>query len=613
ANPFNTRTTNSFSYSLLFTNQELAIQKYGQPVLQCLQVRPLMKEGQSGSDRYRLTLSDSEHYVQGVMGPQLSHLYHDGKLKPDCMVRLGGGYPSGVANKRILVVAELDVLGEYQPSGRIGAPKMLEIENPSAATGAGAAAPAPIAPGNFYGSKPEDKKPKPAPRQSYGGGRAASANSGTVSMIESISPYNNKWTVKGRVTSKSDIRTWHKPTGEGKLFSFNLLDESGEIRVTCFNEQVDQYYEMLEQGAVYYVSTPCRVIAAKRQFNTLPHEYEIIFERDTVLKKAEDQDSSVPQIMFNFHTIQELQNIEKDSILDIIGVIKEVGELTSLVSKNTGKPFEKREVTIVDDTNYSVRVTVWGKTANTFDGCPEQVVAFKGVKVSDFGGKSLSLLSSGSMVLDPDHESAHRLKGWYDAQGRTDSFLTHNNMASAGAATGRVQVLKLISQIKEENLGMEQDDYFDVRGTVVFIRQENFAYPACPTERCNKKVIMDGDSWRCEKCNMSHDRPQFRYIMSINVSDHTGQLWLSCFDDVGRVVMGMSGDELMALREENGEVGTAPAFENATCQTYTFRVRAKMDTYQEQQRVRYQALTATPIDFSVEGRKMVEMIKQLSM
>ncbi|KAL1899685.1 Replication factor A protein 1 [Ceratocystis pirilliformis] len=605
--------------NLIFTDRDRVAETFGEPVVQCLQVRPMNKDGGAGgNDRYRLVLSDSVNYVQCVMGVQMSHIVREGKLQPNSLLRLKTYNPSGVGNKRILILVDLVVLEEYTVTEKIGKPVLLEADASAPPQQQAAPAPAPIAASNFYGAKTEEQKPRvapPPPRQQTHGGNAGRSNNTkngmAISKIESLSPYNHKWTIRARVSFKSDIRTWHKPSGEGKLFSVNLLDETGEIKATCFNELVDQYYDVLEQGSVYYISTPCRVNMAKKQFSNLPHEYELAFERDTLIEKAEDQ-TSVPQVMFNFHTIQGLQSVEKDTNIDVIGVIKDVGEMNSFTSKSTGKPYEKRDITIVDDTNYSVRVTVWGKTAADFDGQPEQVVAFKGVKVSDFNGKSLSLLNSGSLSLDPDHEDAHRLKGWYDSQGRTENFQTYNSMASMGAATGRPQVFKLVGDVKAENVGMVQEEYFNIKGTVVFIRQENFAYPACPTERCNKKVIMDGDGWRCEKCNITHERPSYRYIMSVNVCDHTGQLWLSCFDDVGRVVMGMPGDDLMALREEHGDVGTAPAFENAACRTYNFRVRAKMDTYQDQQRIRYQAMSASALDFKAEGRKLADMIKEMS-
>ena len=280
--------------------------------------------------------------------------------------------------------------------------------------------------------------------------------------------------------------------------------------------------------------------------------------------------------------------MEKDTTIDTIGVLQEVGEVSEIVSKTTSKPFNKRELTLVDNTGYSVRLTIWGNTAQSFEATPESVIAFKGVKVSDFGGRSLSLLSSGTMNLDPDIDEAHKLKGWYDAQGRTDTYQSHANTMGTAAATGggKQDQLKTISQIKDENLGMgENADYFMLKATIIFVRQENIAYPACLTEGCNKKVIeTDPGEWRCEKCNITHPKPEYRYILSINVSDHTGMLWLSCFDDVGRIIMGMSADDLMQIKEEGDDKRTNEIFQEANCKSLVFRCRAKMDTFQDQQR-----------------------------
>jgi ssDNA-binding replication factor A large subunit len=35
-----------------------------------------------------------------------------------------------------------------------------------------------------------------------------------------------RWTIKARVTVKSDIRHWSNARGDGKLFSVNLLDDT---------------------------------------------------------------------------------------------------------------------------------------------------------------------------------------------------------------------------------------------------------------------------------------------------------------------------------------------------------------------------------------------------
>ncbi|KAI0472557.1 replication factor-A protein [Xylariaceae sp. FL0804] len=582
------------------------------PVLQCLQIKPLSAQQAGGApqpERYRVVLSDLRNYVQCMLATQANHVIHENKLVRGCVVRIKSYQANAVKGKNILIILDLDVAEELGAHDRIGEPVPFEARPEPANTTIGGS--------GFYGAKTEPSAPvksEPVSSRMSGGGHGGSTGShgnSAIYPIEALSPYAHKWTIKARVSQKSDIKTWHKASGEGKLFSVNFLDESGEIKATGFNEQCDQFFDLLQEGQVYYVSNPCRVSLAKKQFTNLPNDYELVFERDTVIEKCEDQ-ASVPQVRFNFVNIYDLQSIEKDTTVDIVGVLKDVGEVNQIVSKTTNKPYDKRELTIVDDSQYSVRVTIWGKTADAFAAQPESVVAFKGVKVSDFGGRSLSLLSSGTMSVDPDIEEAHRLKGWYDSQGRGDSFNTHNQMSSMGAATGRQDQAKCISQVKDENLGMnDAPDYFTLKATIVYIKQDSFAYPACSSDNCNKKVVDQGDgTWRCEKCDVAHPRPQYRYIMSLNVNDHTGQLWLSAFDDVGRVVMGgMTADELTEAKESD-EDRTAALFEAATCSQLTFRCRAKMDVYGENQRVRYQIMSAVPMDYKVESLRLADSIKQ---
>ncbi|KKY16436.1 putative replication protein a 70 kda dna-binding subunit [Phaeomoniella chlamydospora] len=547
-----------------------------------------------------------------MLATQINHHVQGGSLRKGCFVRLKKYQANEVKGKKILIILELDVLEELGEAEKIGEPQALESNAQDAPT-----KPAPIPSNGFYGDKKPQATPaqtKSLPSRNQAPSSSAHAN---IYPIEALSPYSHKWTIKARCTNKSDIKTWHNRNGEGKLFSVNLLDESGEIRATGFQEQCDTLYDLFQEGSVYYISSPCRVQIAKKQFSNVNNDYELTFDRDTVVEKAEEQDG-VPQVRFNFTSIGDLQSVEKDTTIDVVGVLKDVGEVSQITSKTTSKPYDKRELTLVDNSGYSVRLTIWGNSATTFDVVPESVVAFKGVKVSDFGGRSLSLLSSGSMTVDPDIDEAHKLKGWYDAQGRTDTFASHANMAGAtmGAAGGRSDPFKSIAQVKDEQLGMSDNtDYFSIKATIVYIRQENFnvAYPACLSEGCNKKVIeTEPGEWRCERCDRTHPRPQYRYIMSANVSDHTGQLWLNLFDETGRMVVGMSADDLMDLKERD-EKAAAEVLQEATCKTWNFKCRAKMDSFQEQQRVRYQVSSCSPLNFAVESAKLADLIKQYNL
>jgi hypothetical protein len=107
--------------------------------------------------------------------------------------------------------------------------------------------------------------------QSSGGSYSGSANSrpvvrdesdNGVMPISSLTPYTNRflivdlnflidalhrWTIKARITNKSDIRRWSNQKGEGTLFSIDLLDASGgEIRGTFFKETCEKWFPILE-------------------------------------------------------------------------------------------------------------------------------------------------------------------------------------------------------------------------------------------------------------------------------------------------------------------------------------------------------------------------------
>ena len=512
-----------------------------------------------------------------MLATQLNHLVEEGKLQKGCFARLKTYNPNSVKEKRILIILEMDILEELGTCEKLGDPKSLEDKEKKGQ-------PASITSNGFYGAKQEEPERKPLVSRPAAPISSAHAN---IYPIEALSPYSHKWTIKARCTSKGQIKTWHNRNGEGKLFSVNLLDESGEIRATLFNDQCDSWYDIFEEGHVYYISSPCRVQIAKKQFSNVNNDYELTFERDTVVEKAEEQDG-VPQVRFNFTSIADLQTVEKDTTIDVIGILKEVNETSQITSKTTSKPYDKRELTLVDNTGYSVRLTVWGNTATNFEVPTESVVAFKGVKVSDFGGRSLSLLSSGSLTSNPDIDEAHRLKGWYDAQGRNDTFSTHANLSVGITAAGgaRVDQSKTVSQVKDEQLGMNEEkaDFFSMRATVIYIKSDNIAYPSCRSEGCNKKVTEEETGqWRCEKCQITHEKPEWRYIASVNVSDHTGQLWVTCFDEVGRILLGRPADDVMDLKE-NDEKAAGKVIEEANCRMWNFRCKAKMDTYAEQQR-----------------------------
>ncbi|KAK2731764.1 Replication factor A protein 1 [Myotisia sp. PD_48] len=567
--------------SAMFENSNAKIE---QPILQCLHIKPIAVQQ---TERFRVVFSDIINYVRTILPSQLNSLVTDSSLRRGSLVRLTQFRVNIVKGKHLLIILGLDVLDEFGEPEKIGNPTPLETV-PTEESGGRSTS---VSTSEFYGAQQQVPQQQLQPSQRP---RPSGAALGNIFSIEALSPFCNKWTIKARCTHKSNIKSFKSAHGDGKLFSVNLLDDSGEIRATAFKEQCDLLYRVFEEGSVYYISSPCRVQLAKKEFTHIKNDYELMFERDTVVEKAEDQED-VPQIRFNFTNIGNLQSIEKGTTIDVLGILKDIGATSQVMSKTANKPFDKRDLTLVDGSGFSVRLTIWGNTATAFDMPLESVIAFKGAKVSDFGGRSLSLLSSGSMTADPDIEEAHRLKGWYEAQGRSTAFASYTS-GSASSMSGTWPSFKTISQIGGDHSDIpENAPPFAVRATIVRLG-ENLCYPACPGDSCSNKKVSRSETgqWHCERCDKSYPEPKFRYILSLNAMDHTGQIWLNCFDETGQAIFGMSADQLMQLKDENEQ------FVNEVVKDISFRCW-NFST-------RYQVSLVSPVDYRVEAENLMDVI-----
>ncbi|KWU44939.1 replication factor-a protein [Rhodotorula sp. JG-1b] len=583
----------------MFTSQDT--QTALEPVLQVLSAKPV--SSQQGAGRWRLILSDGQHFAQAMLGTNLNPLVQGDNpdVYRNTVIKLTGYAVNHVQNRKVIIVLNLDIVS-HEPE-KLGEPVTIEnalslLPEPRT-TRAGSPSTMPSRP-----RQPVPLLPTTTTEQVR--------SDAPLFMIAGLTPYSNKWTIKARVTQKSDIRHWSNNKGDGQLFSVNLLDESGEIRATGFNKEVDRLYPILEEGKVYRI-TRARVNIAKKQFSNLSNEYELMFGQETEVEPV-DEDQSVPKIQFDFVQLADLARQEKDTTCDVIGVVQDHGVVSEITAKATQKQIKKRELTIADRSQYQVRVTLWGRQAENWDENNASVVALKGAKVGDFGGRTLSVSGQTVVSIDPDIDEAHELQGWYQTEGQNTTFQSFNNAglgAGAGGATFKTDVFKTLKSVVDDNLGMdEKPDFFSTRATVTYVKGDNLSYPACPTERCNKKMNQEGENqWRCEKCTMTYDAPQYRYILSMCVNDYTSQIWVSGFNEVGQDLFGKTADEMQRLKEDD-ETEFTRALTSALGRMYNLNIKAKADSFGDQMRVRYQIQKAAPVDWVEAATKLADEIEK---
>lgn len=331
--------------------------------------------------------------------------------------------------------------------------------------------------------------------------------------IAALNPYQGRWTIKARITSKSEVRRFHNAKGEGKVCSFDMLDaDGGEIRATCFNNVVEQFYDRVEVGKVYLISKGS-LKAAQKTYNHLKNDWEIFLESQTTIEPCYDEDSSIPKQLFDFKPISDVEVLENNAMIDVIGVVVSINPTNTILRKN-GIETQKRSLMMKDWSGKSVELTMWGAFCNKegqdlqdlCDSGAYPVLAVKAGRVSDFSGKSVGTISSTQLVINPDHPEAHKVREWFDREGKNSATVS---ISREGGGGGRVDQRKTVAAIKDEGLGRgDKPDWITVRATVFYIKPENFCYPACPLEvngkQCMKKVTNNGDgTWRCDRCDRS--------------------------------------------------------------------------------------------------------------
>ena len=414
-----------------------------------------------------------------------------------------------------------------------------------------------------------------------------------VQPIVSLTPFlGNRWWIKARVTDKSDKRSWNKPTSSGQLFSCTLVDDTAAIRATFFNEAVNQFYDMLAAGQVYYISGGS-VKAANRRFNSVNNEYEVSFDKDAQITKCLDGDtSSIPQQRFNFVVLGALARREANSMVDVLGVVHEDKGISKFTSK-AGQALTKRSITLAD-TSSKVELTLWNEQAESWNHPLGSVIAVRNCKVGNFDGVNISTSMQSVIETHPPEAEARALRNWYNTTRGADVQSISGTGRAGGEFVGETK-RKFFEDIERERMGGgEKPDYIEVCCMPTYIKTDSMWYEACPT--CNKKVPLSDPSattGRCEKCD-KNVQPEARYMASIQASDGVQQLWVTLFNEAGEQFFGCTAPELKR-KTQAGPAELSRLSLTVLYKPIILRCRVKQEQRDDGPRTQVTALKVTPV------------------
>ena len=255
---------------------------------------------------------------------------------------------------------------------------------------------------------------------------------------------NTKWSLKAKLLKISLEKDFvNKFNGQnGKYIRLQFTDETGIVEVASFNNEIEKVKNLSENRIYIINNADVKIPKSNYQAfeETSNAKIELIINKQTTIIES-NEDVKLYKI-FNKPEPSEIKNIvlkeniapikegardfldltdllsKKDSeVVSVLGVVCSVGDIRE-ISPKFKSPINLRNFYITDQSTEKIKVTLWGKQAETIDIKIGFFILLSKVKISIYQGICLSVQMSSS-ITRMEESSKHlkivsELKSWWN-------------------------------------------------------------------------------------------------------------------------------------------------------------------------------------------------------
>lgn len=414
-----------------------------------------------------------------------------------------------------------------------------------------------------------------------------------ICPINVITPFYRTWTICAWVMSKSSFRSYSTDRGQGRFFHFDVYDKCSEIRIKCFNEECDRFFNLIETNRCYFIGKGSVRFISNKNLNTIRNDYEIWLDKSSFIHPCPlEIGQCQPKIRYKFVKITTIASLDRHSVIDVIGVIHSVNKTTTTFLQQNQKVVIKRDLVIVDDTKTKTILTLSHEEAENFHGKPGQIIVVKGAVVIECQGKKL--VAFGPSMIEPELPETELLKKWYQALSEQDhqqfSSLCRLPDQKTDETIQFTFIGNFVQKIEPESL-----QYSNVRCKIIRInRAENHFYKSCPC--CSKKLSDDSEQYYCIHCDFKFNKFNWRMMLNIEIADWSGSIWLVAFYDLCEILLQKSIEELVKLYQDNIRCYRKLLIQKLLYHTFNFRIKSRRELYEGEYRIRHILESVLPDD-----------------
>ena len=274
--------------------------------------------------------------------------------------------------------------------------------------------------------------------------------------ISTLNPRLSKqqWSIKCRLMEKTLVREFENRTNgsKGRVMRLLLLDKTCQVEMVAFNDHCNNESLNKMQLNKYYIIRNGEIKLAKNNLKSWPDKVSLQFEihltnqTEIIQVQREESDSedaneesdadddcsdkdeacnsskniiksnstintlSHPVLNKKFTLFNELVQKKCESLVDVIGVITEIGELKTIKKNN----LSIRNFKMVDKTKTIITFALWGKEAESFNSKVGSVLVINKAKITNYGGLSLSVIRISEIIKIQDNSGNQMANDLYD-------------------------------------------------------------------------------------------------------------------------------------------------------------------------------------------------------
>ncbi|KZT59870.1 hypothetical protein CALCODRAFT_481172 [Calocera cornea HHB12733] len=554
------------------------------------------------SEEYRLTLSDCEWTIQVMLDPRLNHILVEagalGLLRVKRVTRavismtriivITSAYVVPWEGERMLLgepvamnqstraavgtagplrpppTAAMERLTVDPPSGR-GSPTLLSrvtkaitnVGNAVKSTSATVAKPT-VATANLPGRTTAPRTTNAPPNEAVGRRRGPIAGAppgrrtgwghvgdafdeeGNPLGEEEVEPVplntldatSTRYLVHVRVIEKNPRKPWHNANGQGYLLPMVVQDQwRNKMKVVAFDEKVIRAIE----AEIIVGST----------VGVHPFDMTLGKGRNSGFQHIADT-GSIPFGQATYTAIDLLSGFVGQERVDVMATILSVSPIEHF-KDDKGKPKNRRELAVGDESMRSMRVVIWSDRAVSFAGKPGDIVSLLGVVIDSYGGGSLNVYRETGIELNPTTEKATKMRRWFERLAEGAQFQSVLSGYSAGCQLPENILPRSVAismkRLKKSDMGRgSRVDTFNIVEKILEAEYD-CTYRSCTFEGCNKKLDLNN------RCGIGLHNPQragvhrYCFLLKLRVGQPGDFYDITAFDGVVDKMLGMSANK----------------------------------------------------------------------